>query len=47
MNTSDFAAYLLTLPLAQYRRIRKAYLVLLRAGVMRDDAIHILLENKR
>lgn len=42
MNT-DFAAYLLTLPSAQFKAIKKAVQVLRRAGVSTENAMNVVI----
>jgi hypothetical protein len=47
MNQTDYAAYLLTLPLSQIRAIKKAVNVMCRAGINRDDALRIIVEQRQ
>lgn len=39
----DFAAYLLTIPTAQFKSIRKAINTLVRAGVSRENAMNVVI----
>jgi hypothetical protein len=43
----DNTIYLLTLPLSTIKRIRKAVNILTRAGVIRETAIELILDQHR
>jgi len=45
MHANDFAGYLLTLPLAELKRIKKAVTILTRAGMNRQDAIDCIISH--
>lgn len=41
----NYAEYLLTLPMAQFKAIKKAVAMLVRTGMYREDAIRIIVEQ--
>ena len=43
----DYAVYLMSLPLSQVKAIRKAMAVLTRAGIYRDDALRIIIDQRQ